>query len=66
RTEKLSPVTPMVLRNSGRVGRRRFSREVLRNGSVAGDFVFCARPLPNGRLCSLLYKIHFSCEDFSF
>ena len=26
RTEKLSPVTPMVLRNSGRVGSRRFSR----------------------------------------
>ncbi|WP_192912802.1 hypothetical protein, partial [Bacteroides salyersiae] len=24
RTEKLSPVTPMVLRNSGRVGSRRF------------------------------------------
>ena len=27
RTEKLSPVTPMVLRNSGRVGSRRFSEE---------------------------------------
>ena len=27
RTEKLSLVTPMVLRNSGRVGSRRFSRE---------------------------------------
>lgn len=28
RTEKLSPTVPMVLRNSGRVGRRRFlSRE---------------------------------------
>ena len=26
RTEKLSPVTPMVLRNSGRVGSRRFGR----------------------------------------
>ena len=24
RTEKLSPITPMVLRNSGRVGSRRF------------------------------------------
>ena len=27
RTEKLSLVTPMVLRNSGRVGSRRFSEE---------------------------------------
>ena len=27
RTEKLSSVTPMVLRNSGRVGSRRFFRE---------------------------------------
>ncbi|MEQ3107734.1 hypothetical protein, partial [Bacteroides salyersiae] len=27
RTEKLSPVTPMVLRNSGRVGSRRFFSE---------------------------------------
>ena len=27
RTEKLSSVTPMVLRNSGRVGSRRFSEE---------------------------------------
>ena len=27
RTEKLSPVTPMVLRNSGRVGSRRFQQE---------------------------------------
>ena len=26
RTEKLSPITPMVLRNSGRVGSRRFSK----------------------------------------
>ena len=43
RTEKLSPVTPMVLRNSGRVGRRRFSSEVLRNNPVTGDFVFYAR-----------------------
>ena len=28
RTEKLSPVTPMVLRNSGRVGSRRFRRSL--------------------------------------
>ena len=27
RTEKLSPITPMVLRNSGRVGSRRFREE---------------------------------------
>ena len=27
RTEKLSPVTPMVLRNSGRVGSRRFQKK---------------------------------------
>ena len=27
RTEKLSPITPMVLRNSGRVGSRRFKAE---------------------------------------
>ena len=29
RTEKLSPVTPMVLRNSGRVGSRRFKEAPL-------------------------------------
>ena len=33
----------MVLRNSGRVGRRRFPSEVLRNNPVTGDFVFYAR-----------------------
>ena len=33
----------MVLRNSGRVGRRRFPSEVLRNVPVTGDFVFYAR-----------------------
>ena len=36
----------MVLRNSGRVGRRRFPSEVLRNNPVAGDFVF----VPAGRI----------------
>ena len=37
RTEKLSPVTPMVLRNSGRVGSRRFGerKPVQRNAGSA-------------------------------
>ncbi|GAB6009483.1 hypothetical protein MK137Hg11_000211000, partial [Dysgonomonas reticulitermitis] len=38
RTEKLSPVVPMVLRISGRVGYRRFKREVLVQ-IMYGDFL---------------------------
>ena len=39
RTEKLSLVTPMVLRNSGRVGSRRFFREAPVSED-AGAFLF--------------------------
>ena len=43
RTEKLSPVTPMVLRNSGRVGSRRlFLKWPLHPGTDGGAFCFCA------------------------
>src|SRR5574344_1999967 len=40
RTEKLSPVTPMVLRNSGRVGSRRFQAESFTTTVVRLSF-FC-------------------------
>ena len=55
RTEKLSPVTPMVLRNSGRVGSRRFGERkpvqrnagsafgVLRGLGVSGKFMWIRR-----------------------
>ena len=39
RTEKLSLVTPMVLRNSGRVGSRRF-RERMKAGSTSVEAAF--------------------------
>ena len=38
RTEKLSPVTPMVLRNSGRVGSRRFQSGALQPQQLRGSF----------------------------
>ena len=44
RTEKLSLVTPMVLRNSGRVGSRRLEarrQPMERSQSVRGDSFFC-------------------------
>ena len=40
RTEKLSPVTPMVLRNSGRVGSRRFFEEAPRPETDGGLSAF--------------------------
>ena len=40
RTEKLSPVTPMVLRNSGRVGSRRFLEREAPVSEDAGAFLF--------------------------
>ncbi|MFT0672011.1 hypothetical protein AAH088_13230, partial [Bacteroides hominis] len=41
RTEKLSLITPMVLRNSGRVGSRRFFREFIPSGQkTRGDDLF--------------------------
>ena len=44
RTEKLSPVTPMVLRNSGRVGSRRFQAESFTTTVVRLSF-FCSTSL---------------------
>ena len=45
RTEKLSPVTPMVLRNSGRVGSRRLQWKSSVTNVSRGTFRFCtARP----------------------
>ena len=40
RTEKLSLVTPMVLRNSGRVGSRRFLEKPLDSATNQGAFCF--------------------------
>ena len=39
RTEKLSLVTPMVLRNSGRVGSRRFRERIFRERMKAGSTI---------------------------
>ena len=43
RTEKLSPITPMVLRNSGRVGSRRFrEKRAVPEEGTALFFVYTA------------------------
>ena len=55
RTEKLSSVTPMVLRNSGRVGSRRFQREALVSED-AGAFLFWGY-----FVCLALYLPCFAC-----
>ena len=44
RTEKLSPVTPMVLRNSGRVGSRRFFSRVPAVVTDCGGFFYVFLP----------------------
>ena len=45
RTEKLSPVTPMVLRNSGRVGRRRFLEKSSVTSMLRGTFCVYTHPM---------------------
>ena len=40
RTEKLSLVTPMVLRNSGRVGSRRFRERMKAGSTIVGSAFF--------------------------
>ena len=55
RTEKLSSVTPMVLRNSGRVGSRRFQREAPASED-AGAFLFWGY-----FVCLALYLPCFAC-----
>ena len=58
RTEKLSSVTPMVLRNSGRVGSRRFQREAPVSED-AGAFLFWGY-----FVCLALYLPCFACFFF--
>ena len=58
RTEKLSSVTPMVLRNSGRVGSRRFQREAPVSED-AGAFLFWGY-----FVCLALYLPCFACFVF--
>ena len=60
RTEKLSSVTPMVLRNSGRVGSRRFFREAPVSED-AGAFLFLGY-----FVCLALYLPCFACFSFLF
>ena len=60
RTEKLSSVTPMVLRNSGRVGSRRFFREAPVSED-AGAFLFWGY-----FVCLALYLPCFACFSFLF
>ena len=53
RTEKLSPVTPMVLRNSGRVGSRRF-RGSPRVRNDEGAFAFSTSHITHPCHCAFL------------
>ena len=56
RTEKLSSVTPMVLRNSGRVGSRRFLEREALVSEDAGAFLFWGY-----FVCLALYLPCFAC-----
>ena len=56
RTEKLSLVTPMVLRNSGRVGSRRFFQREALVSEDAGAFLFL-----DYFVCLALYLPCFAC-----
>ena len=61
RTEKLSSVTPMVLRNSGRVGSRRFQREALVSED-AGAFLFLGYFVCLALFCLLFFALFcFAC-----
>ena len=67
RTEKLSPVTPMVLRNSGRVGSRRFSEEAsVSDKDTEALFVYIPPELlpliPVMRCCRRIFC--FFCHSF--
>ena len=59
RTEKLSSVTPMVLRNSGRVGSRRFFQREAPVSEDAGAFLFWGY-----FVCLALYLPCFACFSF--
>ena len=59
RTEKLSSVTPMVLRNSGRVGSRRFLEREAPVSEDAGAFLFWGY-----FVCLALYLPCFACFVF--
>ena len=61
RTEKLSSVTPMVLRNSGRVGSRRFLEREALVSEDAGAFLFLGY-----FVCLALYLPCFACFSFLF
>ena len=62
RTEKLSSVTPMVLRNSGRVGSRRFLERSPCIGRCRGFFVFglsFRTEKLSSFVCLALFCLHF-------
>ena len=61
RTEKLSSVTPMVLRNSGRVGSRRFLEREALASEDARAFLFLGY-----FVCLALYLPCFACFSFLF
>ncbi|WP_300549873.1 hypothetical protein, partial [uncultured Bacteroides sp.] len=52
-------VTPMVLRNSGRVGSRRFQEEALRSERNRGAFLVCTT-LPGNKDKSTLLLLYFT------
>ena len=76
RTEQLSPRAPMVLRHSGRVGRRRFPNPPRSLKRSRGDFFCFGRPAPGrgGRRCAAIpesmiwklrvnnYSVHFDAD----
>ena len=66
RTEKLSLITPMVLRNSGRVGSRRFFREFIPSGQkTRGDDLFIDVGKEGGRITTELMHSFINKELYS-
>ena len=66
RTEKLSSVTPMVLRNSGRVGSRRFLEREAPVSEDAGAFLFSGLSFRTEKLSSFVCLALFCLLCFSF
>ena len=66
RTEKLSSVTPMVLRNSGRVGSRRFFRERSPCIGRCRDFLVFGLSFRTEKLSSFVCLALFCLLCFSF
>ena len=64
RTEKLSSVTPMVLRNSGRVGSRRFFQREALVSEDAGAFLFSGYFVCLALFCLLCFACFLGVNRF--